>query len=135
MCTKARLIQCWSIRTQLAAYLPEDLKTLGIHRQVKTQSLNDILSESDNTRDNDDDKGGLEFYLWADFQKPPHPSGGDALLISDKPAVTLYDALDFRAHVLNAASVETSRGLRSAKKQNLKIDGAVALSFAVMAAG
>src|SRR5207253_1627336 len=48
----------------------------------------------------------------------------------------LYDAPDLRAHVLNAASVETSRGFRLAKeRQSLKIDGAVALSFAVVAAG
>lgn len=46
-----------------------------------------------------------------------------------------YPAPDLRAHVLNAASVETSRGLRLSKeKQSLKIDGAVALSFAVVAA-
>jgi phage terminase large subunit-like protein len=37
--------------------------------------------------------------------------------------------------VLNAASIETSRGIRLSKeKQSLKIDGAVALSFAVVAA-
>jgi hypothetical protein len=37
--------------------------------------------------------------------------------------------------VLNAASVETSRGFRLSKeKQSLKIDGAVALSFACVAA-
>src|SRR6266550_2250038 len=42
----------------------------------------------------------------------------------------LYDAPDLRQHVLNAASVETSRGFRLAKeKQSLKIDGAVALSL------
>ena len=47
----------------------------------------------------------------------------------------LYDAPDLRAHVLNAASRETSRGFRLSKeKQSLKIDGAVALSFAVVAA-
>ena len=38
--------------------------------------------------------------------------------------------------MLNAASVETSRGFRLSKeKQSLKIDGAVALSFACVAAG
>ena len=48
----------------------------------------------------------------------------------------LYDAPDLRQHVLNAASVETSRGFRLAKeKQSLKIDAAVALSFACVAAG
>ena len=48
----------------------------------------------------------------------------------------LYEAPDLRAHVLNAASVETSRGFRLSKeKASLKIDGAVALSFAVVAAG
>src|SRR5215470_20028343 len=47
----------------------------------------------------------------------------------------VYPAPDLRAHVLNAASVETSRGLRLSKeKQSLKIDGAVALSFAIVAA-
>src|SRR5215813_1894256 len=46
-----------------------------------------------------------------------------------------YPAPDLRTHILNAASVETSRGLRLSKeKQSLKIDGAVALSFAVVAA-
>src|SRR5919106_727592 len=49
--------------------------------------------------------------------------------------IRLYEAADLRQHVLNAASVETSRGFRLAKeKQSLKIDGAVALSFAVVAA-
>ena len=48
----------------------------------------------------------------------------------------LYDAPDLRQHTLNAASIETSRGFRLAKeKQSLKIDGAVALSFACVAAG
>ena len=48
----------------------------------------------------------------------------------------LYEAPDLRQHVLNAASVETSRGFRLSKeKQSLKIDGAVALSFACVAAG
>jgi phage terminase large subunit-like protein len=47
----------------------------------------------------------------------------------------VYNAPDLREHVLNAASVETSRGLRLSKeKQSLKIDGAVALSFAIVAA-
>jgi phage terminase large subunit-like protein len=42
---------------------------------------------------------------------------------------------DLREHVLNAVSVETARGIRLAKeKQSLKIDGCVALSFAVLAA-
>jgi phage terminase large subunit-like protein len=49
--------------------------------------------------------------------------------------LNVYDAPDLRAHVLNAASRETSRGFRLSKeKQSLKIDGAVALSFAVVAA-
>ena len=48
----------------------------------------------------------------------------------------LYDAPDLRRHVLNAASIETSRRFRLTKeKQSLKIDGAVALSFACVAAG
>lgn len=48
----------------------------------------------------------------------------------------LYDAPNLRQHVLNAASVETSRGFRLSKeKQSLKIDGAVALSFACVANG
>jgi len=48
----------------------------------------------------------------------------------------LYEAPDLRQHLLNAASVETSRGFRLAMgKQSLKIDGAVALSFACVAAG
>ena len=47
----------------------------------------------------------------------------------------VYPAPDLHTHVLNAASVETSRGLRLSKeKQSLKIDGAAALSFAVVAA-
>jgi phage terminase large subunit-like protein len=47
----------------------------------------------------------------------------------------VYDAPDLRQHVLNAASVETARGFRLSKeKQSLKIDGAVALSFACVAA-
>lgn len=33
-----------SIRTQLAAHLREDLKTLSIHRRVRMQSLNEILA-------------------------------------------------------------------------------------------
>ena len=50
--------------------------------------------------------------------------------------LTVYKAPDLRAHVLNAASVETSRGFRLSKeKASLKIDGAVALSFACVAAG
>jgi phage terminase large subunit-like protein len=50
--------------------------------------------------------------------------------------IRLYDAPDLRSQVLNAASVETSRGIRLSKeKQSMKIDGAVALSFAVVAAG
>jgi phage terminase large subunit-like protein len=49
--------------------------------------------------------------------------------------IRLYEAADLRQHVLNAASVETSRGFRLAKeKGSLKIDGAVALSFACAAA-
>jgi hypothetical protein len=49
--------------------------------------------------------------------------------------LNVYEAPDLRAHVLNAASRETSRGFRlSKKKQSLKIDGTVALSFAVVAA-
>jgi phage terminase large subunit-like protein len=49
--------------------------------------------------------------------------------------IMLYPADDLRQHVLNAASVETSRGFRLSKeKQSLKIDGAVALSFACVAA-
>ena len=49
--------------------------------------------------------------------------------------LNLYEAPDLRAHVLNAASRETARGFRLSKeKQSLKIDGAVALSFAVVAA-
>jgi len=44
--------------------------------------------------------------------------------------------MDLRSHVLNAASIETSRGFRLAKEQQRnKIDAAVALSFAVTAAG
>jgi phage terminase large subunit-like protein len=47
----------------------------------------------------------------------------------------LYDAPDLRQHILNAASVETARGFRLSKeKASLKIDGAVALSFACVAA-
>jgi phage terminase large subunit-like protein len=49
--------------------------------------------------------------------------------------IRLYEAADLRQHVLNVASVETSRGFRLAKeKASLKIDGAVALSFACVAA-
>jgi phage terminase large subunit-like protein len=49
--------------------------------------------------------------------------------------IMLYAADDLRQHVLNAASVETARGFRLSKeKASLKIDGAVALSFACVAA-
>jgi hypothetical protein len=34
-----------AIRTQLAAHLREDLKTLGLARRVKATSINDLLSE------------------------------------------------------------------------------------------
>lgn len=47
----------------------------------------------------------------------------------------LYKTPDLREHVLNAVSIETSRGIRLTKeKQSAKIDGCVALSFAVLAA-
>ena len=47
--------------------------------------------------------------------------------------IRLYDAPDLRQHVLNAASIETSRGFRLTKeKQSLKIDGAAALSLRVL---
>ena len=47
----------------------------------------------------------------------------------------LYPAPDLRQHVLNAVSVETPRGIRLSKqKTSNKIDAAVALSFAVLAA-
>ena len=36
-----------SIRTQLAAHLREDLKTLGLHRRVKATSINDLLNPPD----------------------------------------------------------------------------------------
>ena len=49
--------------------------------------------------------------------------------------IRLYNAPDLREHVLNAVSVETPRGIRLSKqKTSRKIDGAVALSFAVLAA-
>ena len=49
--------------------------------------------------------------------------------------IRLYKAPDLREHVLNAVSVETPRGIRLSKqKTSNKIDGAVALSFAVLAA-
>jgi hypothetical protein len=49
--------------------------------------------------------------------------------------ISFYPADDLRQHVLNAASIEKSRGIRLSKeKQTLKIDGTVALSFAVVAA-
>ena len=49
--------------------------------------------------------------------------------------IRLYNAPDLREHVLNAVSVETPRGIRlSKRKTSRKIDGAVALSFAVLAA-
>lgn len=47
----------------------------------------------------------------------------------------LYATEDLRQHCLNAVSVETPRGIRLSKqKTSNKIDGAVALSFAVLAA-
>ena len=47
----------------------------------------------------------------------------------------LYRADDLRSHVLNAVAVESPRGIRLAKeRQSAKIDGCVALSFAVLAA-
>ena len=49
--------------------------------------------------------------------------------------IRLYNAPDLRQHVLNAVSVETPRGIRLSKhKTSNKIDAAVALSFAVLAA-
>ena len=49
--------------------------------------------------------------------------------------IRLYKAPDLREHVLNAVSVETPRGIRLSKqKTSNKIDGAVAFSFAVLAA-
>jgi hypothetical protein len=49
--------------------------------------------------------------------------------------IRLYNAPDLREHVLNAVSIETPRGIRLSKqKTSRKIDGAVALSFAVLAA-
>jgi phage terminase large subunit-like protein len=49
--------------------------------------------------------------------------------------IRLYSAPDLREHVLNAVSVETPRGIRLSKqKTSRKIDAAVALSFAVLAA-
>ena len=49
--------------------------------------------------------------------------------------LSLYNAPDLREHVLNAVSVETPRGIRLSKqKTSNKIDAAVALSFAVLAA-
>ena len=46
----------------------------------------------------------------------------------------LYNAPDLREHRLNAVGVETPLGIRLAKeKQSAKIDGAVTLSFAVLA--
>jgi phage terminase large subunit-like protein len=49
--------------------------------------------------------------------------------------IRLYNAPDLREHVLNAVSIETPRGIRLSKqKTSNKIDAAVALSFAVLAA-
>lgn len=49
--------------------------------------------------------------------------------------IRCYKAKDLRQHVLNAVAVESPRGWRLAKeKTSRKIDGAVALSFAVLAA-
>jgi len=49
--------------------------------------------------------------------------------------MTTNRLLSLCEHVLNAASRETSRGFRLSKeKQSLKIDGAVALSFACVPA-
>jgi phage terminase large subunit-like protein len=49
--------------------------------------------------------------------------------------IRLYNAPDLRELVLNAVSVETPRGIRLSKqKTSRRIDGAVALSFAVLAA-
>jgi phage terminase large subunit-like protein len=49
--------------------------------------------------------------------------------------IRFYNAPDLRTHVLNAVSIETPRGIRRSKqKTSNKIDGAVALSFAVLAA-
>jgi len=47
----------------------------------------------------------------------------------------LYRCDDLRSRVLNAVAVESPRGIRLAKeRQSGKIDGCVALSFAVLAA-
>jgi phage terminase large subunit-like protein len=49
--------------------------------------------------------------------------------------IRLYNAPDLRQHCLNAVSVETPRGIRLSKQKTAnKIDAAVALSFAVLAA-
>jgi phage terminase large subunit-like protein len=49
--------------------------------------------------------------------------------------IRLYNAPDLREHCLNAVSVDTPRGIRLAKqKTSRKIDAAVALSFAALAA-
>ena len=47
----------------------------------------------------------------------------------------VYQAPDLRVHVLNAALLETARGIRLAKeKGSRKVDAAVALAMAVYAA-
>jgi phage terminase large subunit-like protein len=49
--------------------------------------------------------------------------------------IRLYNTPDLRQHVLNAVSIETPRGIRLSKqKTSNKIDAALALSFAVLAA-
>jgi phage terminase large subunit-like protein len=71
-------------------------------------------------------------------QTPPNLTLATETLYSalNNGRLKLYDAPDLRQHVLNAASVETGRGFRLSKeKASLKIDSAVALSFACVAAG
>jgi phage terminase large subunit-like protein len=47
----------------------------------------------------------------------------------------VYNAPDLRQHIINSSSVETSRGFRLVKeKSSLKIDGAIALAMACVAA-
>ena len=48
---KGRAHPVISIRTQLAAHLRENLKTLGLHRRVKATSINDLLSQGGGERE------------------------------------------------------------------------------------
>jgi len=53
---KSRPHPVLAIRTQLAAHLRENLKTIGLHRRIKTKSLQEILDESTDEKGDSDER-------------------------------------------------------------------------------